>query len=400
MRSMDQFTLSAAQVKAVATQWIGQHLPLVDYSTRCTAHVLLSVLFFAASRVRSIYDSCQRLSHVPGDETIRKALLATLPPQRDLEAHLNAALGDRLPKCFFRRGQRVALDITLIPYHGQPYQEAREISRGQPKHGTSHFHAYATAYVAQQGQRYTLAMTYVFGDEKVHEVARRLMQDIQKLGVKVRFLLLDRGFFNAEVVRYLQAARYPFIIPVVVRGRKPKRLAPDSLHAYAARKTSGWASYSWAGRQGRRVSVSLAIVCLNYRGKRKRHGRHTQLYSYWGLRPSSTSWVYQTYRLRFGIETSYRQMNEARIRTSTRKPLLRLLFVGLALLLRNIWVWCHLCWLAEHRGRGIYLHLELLRLREMTLWLQHLIEEEFGLRVSKSVPRSNSAKGLPTEVLQ
>ena len=392
MRSMVQFTLSATQVKAVATQWIEEHIPLADYSSRCTAHVLLSVLFFAVSRMRSVYDSCQRLCNIPSNETIRKALLATLPPQRDLEAHLNAALGDRLPKCFFRRGQRVAIDITLIPYHGQPYQEAREISRGQPKHGTSHFHAYATAYVAQKGQRYTLAMTYVFGDEKVDVAVRRLLRQIQKLGVKVRFLLLDRGFFNAEVVRYLQAARYPFIIPVVIRGRKPKCPAPDGLHAYAARKQSGWARYSWTGRQRRRATVSLAIVSLNYRGRRKRHGRYTQLYSYWGMNPRSTRWIYQTYRLRFGIETSYRQMNETRIRTSTRNPLLRLLFVGLALLFRNIWVWCHLCWLAEHRGRGIYLNLELLRLREMTLWLQHVVEIEFGLRDSKGIMISNIAK--------
>lgn len=396
MRSTVQFTLSAAQVKAVATQWIQEHLSLADYSRRCTAHVLLSVLFFAASRMRSIHDGCQRLCNLPSNETIRKALFATLPPQRDLEARLNAALGDRLPKCFFRRGQRVAIDLTLIPYHGQPYQQAREISRGQPKHGTSHFHAYATAYVAQHGQRYTLAMTYVFGDEKVDEAVRRLMHQIQRLGVKVRFLLLDRGFFNAEVIRYLQAARYPFLIPAVVRGRKPKCPAPDSLHAYAARKTSGWTNYSWVGRHGRRATVSLAIVCLNYRGKRKRHGRYTQLYSYWGLRPGSTHWVYETYRLRFGIETSYRQMNEARIRTSTRNPLLRLLFVGLALLLRNIWVWCHLCWLAEHRGRRIFLHLELLRLREMTLWLQFLVENEFGLCVSKPIPICQCPKTLPT----
>ncbi len=51
-------------------------------------------------------------------------------------------------------------------------------------------------------------MTYVFGDETVDEVVRRIMHQVQKLGVKVRFLLLDRGFFNADVIRYLQAARY------------------------------------------------------------------------------------------------------------------------------------------------------------------------------------------------
>jgi hypothetical protein len=394
MRSKRKSTISAADVKSVAAGWIQQHLGFDDYSQRCTASVILSVLFFAASRMRSIYDACQRLRNTPSDETVRQALLATLPPQRDLEARLNAALGDRLPKSFYRRAQRVAIDLTLIPYHGQAHRQKREIYRGQPKHGTTHFHAYATAYVAQHGQRYTLAMTYVFGDEPIEEVLKRLMQQIQKLGVKVRFLLLDKGFFNAEVVRYLQAARYPFLMPAFARGRKPKRPKPQSLHDYARRKRSGWGRYSWIGKHRRRATVSIAIVCRNNRGQRGRHGRRTQLYAYWGLQPGSARWVYETYRKRFGIETSYRQMNEARIRTSTRNPLLRLLFVGLALILRNVWVWCHLQWLAERRGPGIVIHDELLRLREMTLWLQHLVEKEFELCTSKAIPNWRRQKDL------
>lgn len=45
------------------------------------------------------------------------------------------------------------------------------------------------------------------------------------------------------------------------------------------------------------------------------------------------------HRKRVGIETSYRPRNEARIKTCTRNPPLRLLFVGVALVLRNVWVW-------------------------------------------------------------
>jgi len=42
---------------------------------------------------------------------------------------------------------------------------------------------------------------------------------------------------------------------------------------------------------------------------------------------------------RFGIESSYKLMNQARARTSTKKPVLRLLYVGLGLLLVNIWIY-------------------------------------------------------------
>ena len=58
--------------------------------------------------------------------------------------------------------------------------------------------------------------------------------------------------------------------------------------------------------------------------------------------PSTTAvWVYQTYHRRFGIETRYRQLHQAHIKTSTRNPTLRLLFIGIALILHNIWVWVH-----------------------------------------------------------
>lgn len=387
MRSRKKSTITGPGVKAVASSWIQEHLPLSDYGRVCPVSVVVAVLLFAASRMRSIHDACQRLRNVPCDQTVLDALRATLPPLRDLEGAINGALGDRLPKPFFRRGQRVALDLTEIPYHGLPHSDPREIRRSKPKSGTTHFHAYATAYVVQHGQRYTLAMTYVFGDETLDQVVKRLMRQIQKLGVKIRFLLLDKAFFNAEVVRYLQAARTPFLMPAFARGRKPKTPPPGSLHAYAACKKSGWRRYPWTSKTGRQATVQIAVVCKNYARRRGRRGRRTQLYAYWGLSPPSSQWVYETYRKRFGIETSYRQMNEVRIRTCTRSPLLRLLFVGIALILRNVWVWCHLNWLADRRGRGIQLHPELLRLREMTLWLEYLLIEQYQLILAKPIPK-------------
>lgn len=389
MRSNLKFTIQAADVQAVATDWISSCLQLADYSRKCTAWVVLSVLFYAASRRRSVSEACQRLKGVPSDETLRKALVATLPSQLELERRLNRGLATDLPKPFFRRGQRIAVDLTLIPYHGQAQQDESEIRRGQPKSGTTHFHAYATAYVVQHGQRYTLAMTYVLKDESVKIVLQRLLQKVRKLGVKVRFLLLDKEFFNAEVVRYLQAARTPFLTPAFARGRKPKVISPGSLHAYAARKKSGFGRYTWTNKDGLRATVELAIVCRNYRGQRGRRGRRTQLYAYWGLAPGSIVWVYETYRKRFGIETTYRQMNEVRIHTTSRDPVRRMLNVGLALILRNVWVWCHFEWLSLKRGRGILVRDELLRLGELLLWLAHLVEEQYGLVLEKPIPNTS-----------
>jgi putative transposase len=43
-------------------------------------------------------------------------------------------------------------------------------------------------------------------------------------------------------------------------------------------------------------------------------------------------------RFRFGIESTYRELSDSRIRTSTRDPKLRVLYVATSLLLVNTWV--------------------------------------------------------------
>ena len=91
----------------------------------------------------------------------------------------------------------------------------------------------------------------------------------------------------------------------------------------------------------------------------------------WGVCRSPTD----VYRLRFGVETSYRQMNQIQIRTSTQNPALRLLFVAVALLLRNLWAWLHWVVLAESRRGVRVVRLERLRLRVLANWLLHLAEE-------------------------
>jgi len=48
--------------------------------------------------------------------------------------------------------------------------------------------------------------------------------------------------------------------------------------------------------------------------------------------------MFKEYWKRFGIEYSYKLMNQTRVRTSTKKTVLRLLYVGLCFLLVNIWI--------------------------------------------------------------
>jgi IS4 transposase len=108
------------------------------------------------------------------------------------------------------------------------------------------------------------------------------------------------------------------------------------------------------------------------------------LYALWGWRPGPVARVRQAYRKRFGIGSSYRQLNQARVRTGSRSALLRLLFVGLALVLRNVYVWLHWEVLAHQRRGKRRVDLSPLPLRALLHWLLRVVETFLG--VVESMP--------------
>jgi hypothetical protein len=367
-------TLRDKDVQEHATTLLQKHLRLSDHSPRTTVGVVFHVLFFAAATLSSIYAACQQLRDAPCDDTLFKALLATLPQFAELQRRVNRALAGSLPKALKQRKKRqrlrLAIDLTLIPYHGEPQADPKEVYRSKAKDGTSHFHAYASVYLVLAGQRYTVALTPVEKNEKMEVVVKRLLGLARKAGIRPKLLLLDRGFYSVGVIRYLQAARVPFLMPAIARGRKPTKDRPATgIRAYQLCKKSGWGEHTLHDGKKRKATVRICVFCGNYRGQWKRHGRYAWVYAYWGFQAASVRWVAATYRLRFGIETSYRQMKQAHIKTCSRSPLLRFLFVALALLLRNVWVWYHWEILSSPRRGRRRLNLERLRFKTLLHWL-------------------------------
>ena len=334
----------------------------------------------AAARLTSLFAACQRLTTAPSGETARKALRAALPESAALQRRLNRALAADLPRAVRRRPQRLALDLTLLPYHGRPFQKESDMYRGHPKSGTSHFRAYGTACVVRHGQRFTAALTAAERGEPLAEVVRRLLRQAARGGVRPSLVLLDRGSFSVGVIRYLQAARYPFLMPVAFRGRKPEHpRGPSGTQVFRRWKRSGWSWYTPTEGGGRSATAGLCAECRNCRGQWKRRGRQALVYAYRGLVPPSCDWVRETYRTRFGIESSYRQLREARIKTWSRSPVVRLFLIGVALALRNVGGWLQYEVLSAPRQGGRRINLERLRCTALLVWRLHVVEDRFGV---------------------
>jgi putative transposase len=389
-----QSILTASAVQSFAAGLLRRHLRLHDYQRACPVSTLLAVLFTACARLGSLFAACAHLRNAPSHETVRQALHSNLPDLHTLERRLNAALaaclGRPLRRHLAGRKHRLAFDLHLKPYHGKPQTGADELVRGQAKSGTSHFHAYATAYLVLRGQRFTLALSYVRAGEKMPQVLRRLLRRCARLGVKPSLVLLDRGFWSVGVLRYLRAAHYPFLMPVIARGKKAdKPGGPSGTRVFQYWRRGGWSEYTLkeTGTSGKTATVRIGVHVRYRKGRRDQHGKERLVYALGGWQPSGLRAMSQVYRGRFAIETSYRQLNEAKARTCSRSPQVRLLLVGLALLLRNVWVYLHHEALSTpRRGRRKY-NWQRLRFRALLALLQHHAEALLGVTQQVEIER-------------
>ena len=78
-------TISCREVHDRAAAVVQQHIGLEDCGYKCRASVLLSILFFAASRVGSIFAACRNIANAPTQQAVFNALVATLPEYHELQ---------------------------------------------------------------------------------------------------------------------------------------------------------------------------------------------------------------------------------------------------------------------------------------------------------------------------
>lgn len=373
MRSKTSHTISSREVATWALDWLLRAELLKDHGWLCTAAVVWKVVARAAARMTSVTAACRDMKDAPSDQSVFDALSDGLPRTlRSLQRRLNLALTGHLPRRMRSRAWEVAIDWHLAPYYGSPRASRNELYYGRPRQGTSKFHAYATACIVTRGYRYTLALTWVRRHEPTPVALARLVARVRELGLGVRCVLSDRAFFNVPVAEFLQREGLPFLMPAMFRGKRPREGRPVTGLRLIAEQPDGWYPHTMRDKGG---EVTIR-VCVAHRAREGRKGGERPsrklLFGAWRVYGTPAE-VRDRYRRRFGIEASYRQMRQARIYTCTRDPHLRLTFVAVALVLRNLWVWVHQTILSEGQGPRMKPRLERLRFKRMLDWIDKWI---------------------------
>lgn len=343
--------LTAREVRRLAHRWLRPLLtsalahPFSPPVRRDTADLILRAAARRSSVTRARAHSRRGTSARQG-----RRLLAQLDLGRTQRA-VTRALREQTHPFLPKHPVDVAIDFHDVPYYGQVIDpDHPQFVKTQESRGTHRAYHYATLDLLLPNFRFTVALRYLRERGHRQRTVARLLAEAHRAGVQVRRLYLDREFYEYETLSWLKTEGYTVITPMRL-GSRQRKMWERGQRSYVTEHTL-------RDPKGRGAPLSLRVhVVVRYqKGKRwNRRGAQYLVYEVIGhvaedaLRAVPLRQTHTLYRTRFGIETSYRLLGEARPITTSRSPAVRLLYVGVALLLQNEWVILKLQYASEGR---------------------------------------------------
>jgi hypothetical protein len=326
---------------SAAKMALGLLQPLLDSTPVLSAQALAQLLLHSALRQSSLSAVAVCSGFLFHAETARRRLKASFARwqhQRLLGDHLLRQMP--WPSWLRKAPRRMAIDLHEQPYYGQ---KTSAIRGGQRKASTRWFWTYATLIVYHRHQVYTLACLPVEKGADLATLVEELLDRVGLVGIRVRYLLLDRGFYSAAVIERLQQKHLRFLMPVIRRGKKgsEKQKATGTQVLFEG-KGNHYSVYSWEaqvrhhGKKGKRRRMSVVVACVQRKSPCSKGERIVYACSdaKWSL-----ARIAAAYRKRFAIESTYREMHQVQALTTSKDPRHRLFLFVLGLLLVNLWVW-------------------------------------------------------------
>ena len=222
-----------------------------------------------------------------------------------------------------------AVDFTNDPYYGT-IDETNQgyVIKSRQKDSTTTFYSYISLSIITTGHRLTLAVFPVKLGVQKTEYLKQFLAIIRDLNLHITILCLDRGFYSHDVFAFLQNENVPHIVPVRNYGKELGRVLTGNRARYA--------QYIMQGT-GNPIELNLAIDVHYLKGKNGKAGNVNLGYVVHGI-----SWnprrVYNVYKKRFAIESSYRMRNIVKAKTSSKSVTFRYLLTIISFLLKNVWV--------------------------------------------------------------
>ncbi len=279
---------------------------------------------------------------VPSGSWVRDAIGKV--PEKEMREKVQRALCSTLDQLegfdIFSTPVMAGLDKHKIPRYDEGTN--RSLRRSKKERGTTKFEFYASLESVEEGRRAQIACEpFGFFDEN-DEIVERMVTEARLRGVDVSLLLTDREFFSAKVMNRLKRLHQLFLMPCrLTKGIK------QALIEYSQGTREMIFNCAIRGSDDDHEEASFTMVILPKRGCENETDPLKRYIPFATNIPLgkilwNVSRLPKDYRLRWGLETGYSNVEQFRARTTSRNSSLRLLYFFYAMILYNAWLLANL----------------------------------------------------------
>ncbi len=278
---------------------------------------------------------------------------------KEVEDQFNAIFEKQSSEHIGRKRKKA---IVIIDVHEQEtYSKEKRVSEhirgGKHKNGTNFFFKFATIQIIVKNKVLTLAVKFYLKKKSLAQIVNELVK-IAKKHVKVKTLLLDRGFRDTKILNDLEFLQIPMLMPCI-KDEKTRKEFEKAKHKFHVVK------YWWENAKGEYADFKLIMMKLD---NGKEIGFYTTLRFVW---LHSAKYYLDLYAKRWNIETGYRLQNLFLPKTTCVKGVVRYFYFCYAVAMHNLW----LC--LRSMVKGITLTVLTVKVVLVYFWVTtHLVKEE------------------------
>lgn len=224
------------------------------------------------------------------------------------------------------RKVNIAYDIHCVPYYGDPNNPF--ISEGKLDRGTTHFFRFLTCSIVTNG-RFIIDVIPIAKLDNLYELLDKSLERVRKK-VRIDKAFFDRGFDKPKFINIIKKNRIKFVMPKIKNNR---------IKAWM-RKSEGCESRVIEKFEfGSEEKAVVNLIIVNDEKKRKR----TFITNFY-IPEQLAHYLFSWYSTRWGIETSYRQLeHDFKPKTTSTNYCIRLFYFLFSVCLYNLWVLVNIC---------------------------------------------------------
>ena len=229
----------------------------------------------------------------------------------------------------------IAFDLHLIAAYEKPANED-DLMKYHDLPGTVFAQGYITVQAVGGDHPITLGIYPIATGEKLNYFVDSMIDNLRDDGINISTVLLDRGFYNAGVIKVLQEKNVFFLMP------QPKgETVKDEIIKYDNHKRRRVARFEIDSKQYGKASFYNVIYKKEGAEKKEEISDryivfatnipYHRIYNIIKTLPDE-------YKKRWGIETGYRQIESVRARTRSKSFSLRIFLFYLSVVFVNMWI--------------------------------------------------------------